>query len=83
LSCFFADLLPGDRVGDLIDGRIVHHQQEVARLEALARQESAGALNTPFMVGFGLAHHRLAVSYLTENRHLLENAGSPVAQIAE
>jgi len=83
VTLLFADLLPGDRVGELISARIAHHLQEVARLETLATQESAGALNTPFMVGFGLAHHRLAAAYLTENRHLLEGTGTPLAHIAE
>jgi hypothetical protein len=35
------------------------------------------------MVGFGLAHHRLAAAYLRENRHLLEGARTPLAHIAE
>ena len=86
VTLLFADLLPRARVRQLIDERIAFHKAEIVRMEAIASGASDETVNSEFMTGFALAHHRMAVAYFTENRHLLENPagpGRPLADVAE
>jgi DNA-binding PadR family transcriptional regulator len=83
VTLLFAHLLPRAKVRQLLDDRIAHHRAEIDRLDAISREGSDDFVNSPFMVGFGLAHHRAALTYLVENRHLLEGAETPLADVAE
>ena len=76
-ALFFADLMPADAVGRLIDRRIAWYRGAIARLEACA----ASSGETPFGHGmvrqFGLAVYRAALAFLEENSAAL--AATPTA----
>ncbi|MSO89193.1 MAG: PadR family transcriptional regulator [Rhodospirillaceae bacterium] len=76
-ALFFADLMPAEAVGRLIDQRIAWYRGAIARLEACA----AASGETPFghstVRQFGLAVYRAALAFLEENRPAL--AATPTA----
>jgi len=78
----FAHLLPPRRVAEMIDARLVELGETVGCLERIDRSE---APSLDFLLGYALAVYRAEISYLADNRHLVEGAalvGQP-AQAAE
>lgn len=66
---YFADLVPPRQLDRLIAGRIAHHEEVIARLEAidLSRRTSEEA----FVIRYGIALHRAARDYFETHRHEL------------
>lgn len=66
----FADLLPVRHLSDLMDERIVEYRRSLDALRrAVCDTRSPGSR---FVLGYGIAIFEAAVTYLEENRHLVE-----------
>lgn len=70
VAMMFADLLPARHVSDLIDHRIAEHQ---ACVNELQDKEDRGNAAQRFVAGYGRALYEAAITYLTDNRHLVES----------
>jgi DNA-binding PadR family transcriptional regulator len=71
-TMIFAELLPANLIARIMDDRIEQHRQAIAHLEEVAscRLTSPGKR---FVNGYGLAVYRAALTYMEENRHLVES----------
>lgn len=70
---YFADLLPADRIRELLDGRIADMQRTLARMQRTGcPAEPEWPPGVRFVQGFGVALLEAAIDYMQRNRHLLE-----------
>lgn len=68
-SLLFAEAVSPERVNQLIDDRIDHHQERITALKAMAETELTPA--SGFVLGYGLSVQQAALDYLRKNRSML------------
>lgn len=68
-SLLFAEAVSPERVNQLINDRIKHHEERIHALTEMAETELTPASN--FVLGYGLAVQKAALSYLEANRSKL------------
>ncbi len=67
----FADLLPANRVAELIDRRIAAYRAALNRFAPC--EDGAASPAHRFLAGYGRAVYQAEIDYLQENRHLVES----------
>jgi DNA-binding PadR family transcriptional regulator len=71
---YFSDLVPPERVKQLLDTRIAQMEQGLARLRSSGCPgEHRWPNSVRFVQGFGVALLEAAAGYMARNRHLLES----------
>lgn len=79
----YAQLLPPERLAELIDRRIAWYRDSLSRMEACAAQESDPA-GAAFVRGLGQAVYHAAAAYLEQNHsQLLARVTAPADLVAE
>lgn len=75
-SIFFADLLPADRLAELVENRILQHESIVRELSKCEDDDGHGPHcptrpGPEFVRGLGLTIHRACLAYYRNNRNFL------------
>jgi PadR family transcriptional regulator AphA len=80
---FFAEFIPSDHLGKLIDDRAVELKQTLEQLEAmsatLTKHPNSGI---EFVAGFGQTITRAALEYMQQHRHLLTSEASAQRKVS-
>ncbi len=70
----FGHMLPADRRTALLDSYLEEHRRKSADIRACTDQDPDAPAGARFVRDFGLAIYETVIRYITENRHILENA---------
>lgn len=73
-AILFAESVAPERVQEMIDDRIVEHKQKIIALEGILAGEMTPA--SRFVVKYGIATQKAALSFLIENQERLGQAGN-------
>ena len=68
-ALLFAEAVSPDRVSDLIDERITHHDEQITQLAAILSEQEEGA--SKFVLEYGIAIQEAARKFLIDNKKAL------------
>jgi len=80
-ALLFAEAVAPERVRDLIDERIDQHRTKIEQLNGLLENEDISDVSR-FVIEYGIAMQKAAVSYLIENQHRLLGETAPASATA-
>jgi DNA-binding PadR family transcriptional regulator len=70
-AILFAEAVSPERVNDLVDERVRQHKQKINSLTALLDEDMT--VGSRFVVEYGIAMQQAALTFLRENRHVLDD----------
>jgi PadR family transcriptional regulator AphA len=82
VNVIFSEFLAPNQLRQVLDERIRFHHQKLDEMNKKADTCGANAARQ-FTLGYGLALHKAAAEYLTQNRNLLEDASDTSSEAAE